>query len=231
MAFETGLDINDVIGYLSSTDYRNFLPTVHIDSVVLDDVAAYFSSGSYVSSAAKVFTEAVNLGNLFDGEFGIPYVVSDPVKISTGSAVVFFSTRPTITDDDAVDIVFGRFFEVDFKMTPAFGEAPLGVVFKNLGFVTFDYGEDDTITYSWNFGDRTTSALENPIHTYRYPGIYTVTLTTHVDNDQKSVSKPIVVYVSGMNTHRTNKSYTLGIVNDLLEDSEAENYDNDEQGV
>jgi len=32
-------------------------------------------------------------------------------------------------------------------------------------------------TYLWNFGDGTSSALKNPVHTYTHYGIYTVTLT------------------------------------------------------
>ncbi len=39
------------------------------------------------------------------------------------------------------------------------------------------------ITYSWNFGDSTTSTDENPTHTYASIGTYTVSLTVIDDND------------------------------------------------
>jgi len=35
----------------------------------------------------------------------------------------------------------------------------------------------ETLTYAWNFGDSTGSALQTPTHTYNAPGNYTVTVT------------------------------------------------------
>src|SRR5262249_42898311 len=43
----------------------------------------------------------------------------------------------------------------------------------------------DTLTYSWNFGDNTTSALQNPTHSYTAAGTYTVSLTV---SDQEGAS-------------------------------------------
>lgn len=36
-------------------------------------------------------------------------------------------------------------------------------------------------SYSWDFGDNTTSVLTHPIHYYENPGTYTVTLTAYID--------------------------------------------------
>ena len=44
-------------------------------------------------------------------------------------------------------------------------------VFQNTS--TIDAG---TLTYLWNFGDAITTTLKDPIHTYLYPGVYTVKL-------------------------------------------------------
>ena len=37
-----------------------------------------------------------------------------------------------------------------------------------------------TVSWFWDFGDGTTSALQNPVHTYSNPGLYTVSLTTQL---------------------------------------------------
>ncbi|MGA1976304.1 MAG: gliding motility-associated C-terminal domain-containing protein [Bacteroidales bacterium] len=62
----------------------------------------------------------------------------------------------------------------DFTADPVKGEAPLDVTFTN----TSIRGS----TYTWNFGDNTTSDLETPpVHTYNIPGKYTVTLIIQSD--------------------------------------------------
>jgi PKD repeat protein len=44
-------------------------------------------------------------------------------------------------------------------------------------FTGLAVGGSPAYTYSWNFGDGTTSALQNPTHTYAAAGTYTATLT------------------------------------------------------
>lgn len=43
--------------------------------------------------------------------------------------------------------------------------------------VTFSNTTNEGVSYLWNFGDGTTSALENPAHTYKKTGEFAVTLT------------------------------------------------------
>ena len=58
----------------------------------------------------------------------------------------------------------------NFKMSDSVSTCPpLLVNFTNLSV------NDDSV--SWDFGDSTTSSINNPSHFYTYPGIYTATLT------------------------------------------------------
>jgi PKD domain len=60
--------------------------------------------------------------------------------------------------------------EVDFEAVPRSGEPPLAVTFT-------PFVEGDISSWLWNFGDGTTSAVRNPVHTYANEGTYSVTLT------------------------------------------------------
>lgn len=71
----------------------------------------------------------------------------------------------------AVDYITVNPVVADFTASPLMGNAPLNVQFTNLTNGTvFDFIE-------WDFGDGTTSNELNPTHTYRTPGLYSVTLT------------------------------------------------------
>jgi beta propeller repeat protein len=56
-----------------------------------------------------------------------------------------------------------------FTASPTYGKAPLTVKFTEKS--------TDAYYWSWNFGDKTTSTDQNPVHKYSAAGKYTVTLT------------------------------------------------------
>ncbi|MBI2968342.1 MAG: DUF2341 domain-containing protein, partial [Bacteroidetes bacterium] len=52
-----------------------------------------------------------------------------------------------------------------------------------------------TVTYLWNFGDASTSTLQNPSHFYTAPNTYSVTLTATSDNGcVNTATQPVTVY-------------------------------------
>jgi PKD repeat protein len=71
------------------------------------------------------------------------------------------------------------------------GIAPLNVVFSSNGSSD---PEGKTITYSWTFGDGTTSSAANPSHSYPNPGSYTVRLSVS-DGNSSTSSSPIGIKV------------------------------------
>jgi C1A family cysteine protease/PKD repeat protein len=58
----------------------------------------------------------------------------------------------------------------NFSASSISGNAPLVVTFT-------DKSTNSPMSWSWNFGDKSTSSIENPTHTYTKPGTYTVSLT------------------------------------------------------
>ncbi len=75
----------------------------------------------------------------------------------------------------------------DFSTNVTSGVAPLTV--------TFTDGSTGVATWSWDFGDNTTSADQNPVHTYEAPGNYTVTLTVTNAAGSDSMTTAITVTV------------------------------------
>jgi chitodextrinase len=53
--------------------------------------------------------------------------------------------------------------------------------------------ENDPISYSWDFGDNTSSTEVNPSHTYNRPGVYRVTLTVSHQEGSDSRSLSILI--------------------------------------
>lgn len=58
----------------------------------------------------------------------------------------------------------------DFEEYPDEGKVPLTVTF-------LDTSSGTIASWDWDFGDGTSSTLQNPIHTYTFPGNYRATLT------------------------------------------------------
>jgi PKD repeat protein len=75
----------------------------------------------------------------------------------------------------------------DFTATPVSGTAPLSVSFTDLS-------TGSPATWSWNFGDGSTSTQQDPAHIYASAGSYTVTL--NVTNAAGSDTKTRIDYIS-----------------------------------
>ncbi|MDD1676232.1 MAG: PKD domain-containing protein [Methanomicrobiales archaeon] len=73
--------------------------------------------------------------------------------------------------------------EAVFIANPAYGFAPLNVQFTDLSEVP------DARSWLWDFGDGTSSTLQNPSHTYVEAGYYSVTLTIKTSNGENSVTR------------------------------------------
>jgi glucose/arabinose dehydrogenase len=72
------------------------------------------------------------------------------------------------------------------------GLAPLTVQFSSV--TSFD-PDQDTLTYSWNFGDGTATSTEaNPTHIYSSNGTYNAVLTVS-DGEKTGISTPITIIV------------------------------------
>ncbi|MBP1929356.1 PKD repeat protein [Methanolinea mesophila] len=74
--------------------------------------------------------------------------------------------------------------QADFTENVTSGDAPLTVKFT-------DKSSGRPNSWLWDFGDGSTSSLQNPVHTYSSAGTYTVTLTAGTVFDQGGVHSGI----------------------------------------
>lgn len=113
----------------------------------------------------------------------------NPIVVEGAGALIYFSSDFTIEAAGfALDFACSEFTDaptaaagipsVTCSGTAAFSD-------NSTGFAT---------AWTWDFGDGTTSDLQNPTHTYAAPGEYTVSLTACNDNgcDTFTASQPLV---------------------------------------
>ena len=110
-----------------------------------------FGDGTYSTKQSPVHTYPA------EGNYAVTLTVSNTAGAGT-------MTKPNYINVTALKPV------ADFLGTPISGNAPLNVTFT-------DNTTEAPISWSWNFGDGTTSTTRNPVHTYSAAGNYTVTLT------------------------------------------------------
>jgi PKD repeat protein len=89
------------------------------------------------------------------GNYTVRLIVSNPLGVSTTDKTNYIQVYSVPT--------------AGFYGTPTSGLAPLAVQFYDTSF-------GNATSWSWMFGDESTSSIQNPTHTYYAPGNYTVTL-------------------------------------------------------
>ena len=77
----------------------------------------------------------------------------------------------------------------DFYGNPVQGYAPLAIMFT-------DRSTNVPTYWAWNFGDGQTSNINNPVHTYQSPGMYSVSLTAGNGYGGNSITKTDYVAVN-----------------------------------
>lgn len=138
-----------------------------------------------------------------------PYVVEDVLSI-TGT-----------TDNQGDNGFYYYFYDWQVKFEEPCGRSPITVVAGAEGMpldvdysfsadtvnvddsevIQFNSAADNAVEWFWNFGDGTTSSLENPTHVYTTPGVYLTSLSAiGADSCSGAATYPIVVEESNVLT-------------------------------
>jgi len=95
----------------------------------------------------------------------------------------------TKTKENYIKVTAAQKPIANFWGSPRTGTAPLTVYFK-------DRSSGSPTAWNWNFGDGTSSTLQNPKHTYSAAGSYTIKLTVTNAAGSTSVTKYKYIVVS-----------------------------------
>ena len=192
---------------------------------LLDSVVSFLPNGAsrinlnfHLATDAGYSISCEGNIHLYRNSAGAVYPYTDP----SGSL--------SITGNDADQTRF--YFFYDWEILPApctSGRVPIVVVVNN-GLLpsfssvqnsftfTFINTSTNTTSWHWDFGDATTSNLENPVHTFPGYGTYVVTLIVSNGACTDSISQVIVISNVGISTFENNTSFNIfpNPVNDNL---------------
>lgn len=154
------------------------LPEVIIDSV-----------GTVFINSTPLTLNVTPAGGTFSGP-GLTGNVFDPNAAGLGTHVIFYQSLPDLygctgTDTIHINVVYPPNPFADYEPDTV-GCSPLVIQFNNNSV----YGE----SYLWDFGDKTYSREENPIHTYYTPGNYLVRLNVYNITGTSYHQGEIIVY-------------------------------------
>ena len=176
MAYTNGIELPDLLE-LSSGNYvadglKSYTPGIECPDLLT------ISSGNCVSDGSKSYTFGVECPDLL--ELTSANYISFGTKSFVKGLDLYISIKPVFPGDDSIEIVLGIY--MDFVAAPRYGRSPLKVRFNNLSseFLT---------NWFWDFGDGEYSIDYNPVHTYRYPGYYDVSLRAKLYPDIFSIIK------------------------------------------
>ena len=133
---------------------------------------AFTSAGS---GGTGPYTYSWNFGDGSTGTGQNPTHTYTAAGTYTAIVTVTDSANPanTATANVAVTVsAAGQPLTASAAATPTSGQTPLNVAFTGTAA-----GGTPGYSYSWNFGDGTTSTLQNPTHTYNSAGTFNATLT------------------------------------------------------
>lgn len=112
------------------------------------------------------------------GDYTVTFTVTDSQSNQDSDSLIINVSAPAAS------------LEASFIASPASGEVPLTV-----NFTVSATGGVLPYSYSWDFGDGTSSSEQNPSHTYSEAGDYTVTLTV-TDSESNQDQDSLIISAS-----------------------------------
>ncbi len=153
--------------------------TISINVIVNNIPVAEFDYDTVCWGSPTTFTDistgSVNSWNWDFGD-GNTSTTGPVVQHTYASSGSYLASMEVDGGVGCTDIIYHAITVIDV-LTPVIGAQDTACVFEAIQFQDLSVTTSGSITgWSWDFGDGSTSNLENPIHVYSTPGIYNVSL-------------------------------------------------------
>ncbi len=202
--------IDNFTGSLNS-DYSDFTCDFNTSLIVGVEYDVEIISESFQNQNSRVWIDLNNNGSfestelLFSTDFAQSPHIGTITIPSTGDLVLNEPLRCRVTTDDdfsnmapCLASTLGEFEDytviIEPNTIPPSPDFEFEVINDCQGVVDFtDLSSNLPDDWFWDFGDGTSSTLQNPIHTYTNAGLYNVTLTTTNNFGSNSITYNVIV--------------------------------------
>lgn len=191
--YNVSLNLTDQNGCSNSLTKTNYI-------AVSEEITPVFSSSNTVGCTPL----NVNFFSNFSSMYSIAWDFGDGSSSSAAnpshlySDTGIYSVSLNVTDVNSCSFSYSSLNLVNTNdpLNAAFSESALG----GCAPVTVDFTDhsSNATSWTWNFGDGTSSNFKNPSHQYQNPGLYSVSLVVHNQSGcESSVQKSGLIAVSG----------------------------------
>ena len=160
---------------------------------ILDKTAMTIGAGAALHGRALAQTAITMSGNTVTIPATTPVTIITTVPVTSAVPVTTVPvTTKSVTPATTNVVIVYTPPVANFMFTPSTGAGPLAVTFTDTSTSAVPI-----TSWAWDFGDGTTSTLQNPpVHTYSLPGMYTVKLTVTDDGYGGANTKRVTNAVS-----------------------------------
>lgn len=148
---------------------------------------------TFEGDSLTVFFEDTSEGNPTSWEWdfgdGAKSTEREPVHTYTEAASYVVTLR--VRNADGQDTLSKRITVPDSEKTPPVANFTVVVVGLQATFT--DASTNKVTSWEWDFGDGSRNIVQHPVHVYRQPGIYSVTLTVRNAAGASTFSKSVTV--------------------------------------
>ena len=171
---------------------------------------------SFINSSSSTYTITFYNWNFGDGTYSYDKDPSAHTYKATGTYYVCL----TVETDTATSLGYCSDTFCDTVYVYNSNSCLASYTFSSVGDTTISFVNQSvssyTVTYFWDFGDGSTSNLENPVHTYTNSNYYYACLTLSSDSCSDTYCEYIYISYMGGGTGQTPCNADFAIVSDSL---------------